>query len=149
MGSASDRIRRFRADIRRHELTTHVPGAGNESRTAPVLFVVDADPRALEAAATALRSRFGADYRVQTAGSADEAIEALEQLVGRDDVALIAADLELPARGGIEFLQRAHALHPPGRALLVAMDRRGTRIPFGALERCSARPRSGGSTSGS
>jgi thioredoxin reductase (NADPH) len=39
-------------------------------------------------------------------------------------------------------LERAHALHPgAGRALLLAMDRRGTRIPFGelpALQRATA-----------
>jgi thioredoxin reductase (NADPH) len=36
---------------------------------------------------------------------------------------------------GLEFLKRAHALHRQAlRTLLVAIDRRGTRIPFGALE---------------
>ena len=36
--------------------------------------------------------------------------------------------------GGVEFIEQAHALHPRAmRALLLAMDERGTRIPFGAL----------------
>jgi thioredoxin reductase (NADPH) len=49
-------------------------------------------------------------------------------------VALVGADLRLPGTDGVAFLERAHALHRGARrALLVAMDRRGTRIPFGAL----------------
>src|SRR6185503_14736373 len=36
--------------------------------------------------------------------------------------------------GGIPFLERAHVRHPhASRVLLVAMDRRGTRIPFDSL----------------
>ena len=60
----------------------------------------------------------------------------LEQF--RDDgvrVALVAADLALTRdEGGITFLERAHVIHPhASRVLLVAMDRRGTRIPFDSL----------------
>lgn len=96
-------------------MTTHDVESGNDPGTTPVLFLVDADPSALDAAATALSRRFGADYQVRSAGSAEEAIEALEQLASHgNDLALIAADLPLPAGGGIEFLRRAHALHPRG-----------------------------------
>jgi thioredoxin reductase (NADPH) len=47
-------------------------------------------------------------------------------------VALVAADLTLTREDGSStFLERAHALHPHARRmLLVTMDRRGTRIPF-------------------
>ncbi len=51
----------------------------------------------------------------------------------------MAADLHLPGTDGVEFLERAHALHQRAiRALLDAMDSRGTRIPFGALQRATA-----------
>jgi thioredoxin reductase (NADPH) len=46
----------------------------------------------------------------------------------------VAADLRLPGTGGVEFLQRARALHPgASRVLLVAMDQYHTRIPFTEL----------------
>ena len=101
----------------------------------PALFVVDADRKTLVATEAALARRFGADYRVLTADSATTGLDALERLARQgDEVALVAADLRLPEFDGLEFLERAHALHPgASRALLVAMDRRGTRIPFGDL----------------
>src|SRR5206468_1932464 len=43
-------------------------------------------------------------------------------------------DLRLPDIGGVEFLQRARALHPDAsRVLLLAMDRYHTRVPFTEL----------------
>ncbi|HVG95887.1 MAG TPA: fused response regulator/thioredoxin-disulfide reductase, partial [Chloroflexota bacterium] len=109
----------------------------------PVVFIVDADPAARAATEAALVRRFGADYRVRTADSAAAGLAALEGLARRGEaVALVAADLRLPGTDGVDVLERAHALHPgAGRALLVAMDRRGTRIPFGelgALQRATA-----------
>src|SRR5215217_2881090 len=103
--------------------------------TDPVLLVVDHDPRELVASERALRRRYGADYRVLAERSPEAALELLERLVRRgEDVALVAAELRLPGIDGVEFLERAHALHRGAvRALLVAMDSRGTRIPFGAL----------------
>jgi len=118
--------------------------SGRQPRPLPVLFLVDADAAARERIATALMRRFGADYEVRTAGSESEGLAILEQL-GSDDarVALIAADLALTGdEGGITFLERAHVSHPhASRVLLVAMDRRGTRIPFdslAALQRATA-----------
>jgi thioredoxin reductase (NADPH) len=102
----------------------------------PVLFLVDADAEARERIATALTRRFGADYEVRAAGTESEGLALLEQL-GNDGarVALIAADLALTGdEGGITFLERAHVRHPhASRMLLVAMDRRGTRMPFDSL----------------
>jgi thioredoxin reductase (NADPH) len=110
--------------------------SGRESRALPVLFLVDADVDARERIATALTRRFGADYEVRAAGTESEGLEMLEQL-GNDGarVALVAADLALTGdEGGITFLERAHVIHPQAsRVLLVAMDRRGTRIPFDSL----------------
>jgi len=104
--------------------------------TDPVLLVVDHDPRELVASERALRRRYGADYRVLAERSPEAALELLERLVRRgEDVALVAAELRLPGIDGVEFLERAHALHRGVvRALLVAMDEYHTRIPFGELE---------------
>jgi thioredoxin reductase (NADPH) len=101
----------------------------------PVLFIVDADPQARVVAESALARRFGPDYRVLAAGTPQDALTALQRLADQgDEVALVAADLRLPSMDGVEFLERAHALHPRSwRVLLVAMDRYHTRVPFTEL----------------
>ena len=104
--------------------------------TDPVLLVVDHDPNELAAFERALRRRYGADYEVIAERSPEAALDLLERLAeGGEDVALVAADLRLPGIDGVEFLERAHALHRGVvRALLVAMDEYHTRIPFKELE---------------
>jgi hypothetical protein len=44
----------------------------------PILLIVDADEEARIALESALARRFGADYGIMTAGSADEGIGVLE-----------------------------------------------------------------------
>jgi thioredoxin reductase (NADPH) len=104
--------------------------------TAPILFVIDDDPQELATLEDVLKRRYGADYRVITERSPEAGLALLERLAHQgDDMALVAADLGLPGMGGVEFLERAHALHRnAGRALLVAMDEYHTRIPFSELE---------------
>jgi thioredoxin reductase (NADPH) len=109
----------------------------------PVLVIVDADPGAREETVSALVRRFGPDYQVLPAGTAQDGLDALRGLADRrGEVALVAADLRLPDTGGVEFLQRARALHPgASRVLLLAMDRYHTRVPFTeltALQRATA-----------
>ena len=103
--------------------------------TLPVLFIVDADENGRAATVAALARRFGSDYRVLAAASAETGLAGLEALAQQDaDVALVAADIRLPDLGGVEFLERAHTLHRgASRALLVPMGRRGTRIPLDDL----------------
>src|SRR3712207_4689558 len=100
--------------------------------TDPVLFVIDDDPRELAALERALHGRYGADYRVIAERSPEAGLRLLERLAHwGDDVALVAADLRMPGMDGVEFLERASALHRGTiRALLVAMDEHHTRIPF-------------------
>jgi thioredoxin reductase (NADPH) len=109
----------------------------------PVVAIVDADQESRAALESALSRRFGSDYRVVAADSAEAGLEALRSLARQGDaVAIVAADLGLPGTDGVDFLERAHALHPgASRALLLAMDQRGTRIPFGAWRRYNARQR--------
>ena len=109
----------------------------------PILFVLDADSKNPGELERVLSRRYGADYRVVAERSQAAGLAALEQLARQgDDVALVAADLHLPGMDGVEFLARARTLHPRAvRALLVAMDRRGTRIPFddlGSIQRATA-----------
>jgi CheY-like chemotaxis protein len=103
--------------------------------TGPVLLVVDHEPRelgAFEHAQEALRRRLQGIGRALTRA----ALVLLERLARRgEDVALVAAELHLPAMDGVEFLERARALHTGvARALLVAMDEYHARIPFKEME---------------
>ncbi|HEU5012982.1 MAG TPA: FAD-dependent oxidoreductase [Roseiflexaceae bacterium] len=102
----------------------------------PVLLIVDADRKDRVATESALLRRFAPDYRVLTAASAAAGLDALERLAHQgNEVALVAADLDLSEMDGIAFLERARALHRCAmRALFVDMDNRGTRIPFAALD---------------
>ena len=109
----------------------------------PVLFIVDADPQDRAVTESALARRFGPDYQVLAAGTPQGGLDALQRLADEGgEVALVAADLHLPGIDGVEFLERAHALHPNSwRVLLVAMDRYHTRLPFtelAALQRATA-----------
>ncbi|MGH8824470.1 MAG: hypothetical protein ACRDVN_08340 [Jiangellaceae bacterium] len=117
-------------------MTAQASGPDEAVAAAPVLFVADADPDARRATESALLRRFGPDYRVLTAGSHRAALETLEGLAGRgEEVAVMAVDLRLPGTNGMDFLQRAHRLHPDAtRVVLVEMDRHHARVPFEELE---------------
>ncbi|MGY1639121.1 FAD-dependent oxidoreductase [Geodermatophilus sp. SYSU D00742] len=88
----------------------------------PVLLSVDDDPGVSRAVARDLRRRYGEDFRVLRAGSADEGLAALRELKLRGDpVAVLLADYRMPEMNGIEFLERAMDLFPHARrALLTA-----------------------------
>src|SRR5438876_477980 len=102
---------------------------------APVHLLIDADEPARLRTEAALARRFGSDYSVRAAANPEDGLAMLEQLRDqRQDLALVAADLRLPGIDGIEFLRRAHGLHPHAfRLLLVAMDQYHTRVPFTEL----------------
>jgi thioredoxin reductase (NADPH) len=104
--------------------------------TDPVVLVIDDNPTDLAAFERLLRTRYGASYQVLAEGSPEAGLTRLAELAQRgENVALVAADLRMSSMDGIQFLERAHALHRCAmRALLVDMDQRWTRIPFGALE---------------
>ena len=86
----------------------------------PVLFAVDDDRAGLLRLARDLRRRYGADYRLITAGSGPAALPRLARLqVEGEQVALLVAGQWLPQMTGIEFLGRAHHLHPAAHRLLL------------------------------
>ncbi|MEO1084823.1 MAG: response regulator, partial [Acidobacteriota bacterium] len=69
----------------------------------PVLLTVDDDPQVLRAVARDVRKRYGKDYKILRADSGDAALEALEELKGRDEpVALVLSDFRMPGLSGVE-----------------------------------------------
>jgi thioredoxin reductase (NADPH) len=88
--------------------------------TRPVLLAVDDEAAAVALVGAELRKRYGADYRVVCEQSARAALRALE--AARDSgeqVALLLADLTMPEMTGLEFLSRAHELHPQASRVLM------------------------------
>ena len=90
----------------------------------PIIFLVSSEPTVLEALETDLVRRFGADTRIIGADGPAAGLARLEALAERSEpVALVIADQQMPELQGIEFLARAHALHPLAkRILLVERD---------------------------
>ncbi len=88
----------------------------------PVIFTVDDDPEVLRAIERDLRREYGKDYRVVRAESGQSALDALKQLMLRNEpVALLLSDQRMPGMNGVEFLEKARELYPDAkRALLTA-----------------------------
>jgi thioredoxin reductase (NADPH) len=93
----------------------------NEStRSRPVILVVDDEPAVLAAVARDLRRGFGELYRIVRAGSGEEALEALRELVRRgEQVALLVADQRMPGLSGTDYLVRAREIAPTAKRVLL------------------------------
>ena len=102
---------------------------------APVILLVDADPVALESARAGIARRFGVDYFLVVANSFEQGLRLLDDMVqsGRE-VALVAADCDLPGAGGVALLEAAHDIDRHAtRILLIAMDEHQIKVPLGRL----------------
>jgi thioredoxin reductase (NADPH) len=90
----------------------------------PVIFVITAERSVLGALETDLERRFGTDCRILSAQDPDRALGELTALAEwHEQVALLIADQSLREMTGVAFLERAHALHPLAkRILLVERD---------------------------
>lgn len=90
----------------------------------PVLFLVDDEPGVLHALRDDLGRRFGQDFRVVATISAGEGLTELADLAaGRQPVALLIVSHSMREMPGVEFLAKAHELHPLAkRVLLVDRD---------------------------
>jgi thioredoxin reductase (NADPH) len=87
----------------------------------PVVMAVDDDPVALGVLRQELDKRYGADYRLLCDGDTEAGLRALERLqADGGQVALVLADQWMPTMTGLQFLTRAHRLHPTAkRGLLI------------------------------
>src|SRR6516225_5337004 len=93
---------------------------GESTRSRPVILVVDDEPAVLAAVARDLRRGFGERYRVVRAGSGEEALEALRELVRRgEQVALLVADQRMPGLSGTDYLVRAREIVPTAKRVLL------------------------------
>ena len=90
----------------------------------PVLFVLDDDAGVTRALTGDLSRRFGEDFRVIGESSAATGLATLRELAGTGDpVALLIVDHNMSEMPGVEFLARAHRMHPQAkRVLLVERD---------------------------
>ena len=90
----------------------------------PVLFLVMESAPQRERLMADLDRRFGADYQVRGAASVPVALETLTDLAGRSqDVAVVIADQNLVGMPAVALLERAHALHPMAKRVLIVNRR--------------------------
>ena len=88
--------------------------------TKPIILAVDDEPQVLNAVARDLRKHYGSDYRIVTAGSGPEALEAVQGLKQRNaPLALFVSDQRMPDMDGITFLAEAAQLYPEARKVLL------------------------------
>jgi len=90
----------------------------------PIIFLISSEQSVQQTLASDLERRFGNDTRIFSSGTTDGALAALADLAERGEpVALLIADHPLAGMAGVEFLARAHRLHPSAkRILLVERD---------------------------
>jgi thioredoxin reductase (NADPH) len=81
----------------------------------PALFVLDEDPTSLDVLVGDLARRFGNDFTVRGATSPEAALCALEQIAAADE----AVALLLVHEDAVDFLARAHTLHPQAKRVLL------------------------------
>jgi thioredoxin reductase (NADPH) len=86
----------------------------------PILLAVDDDVSVLEAVVQDLRRQYGATYRIMRAASGQAALDTLAQVKTRQEpVALLVSDQRMPGMTGVEFLERAMAIYPEARRVLL------------------------------
>ena len=90
------------------------------TRSLPVILVVDDEPSVLAAVGRDLRQGFGQRYRIVRAGSGEEALGVLSELLKRgDQVAMLIADQRMPGLSGTDYLVRAREIVPAAKRVLL------------------------------
>jgi thioredoxin reductase (NADPH) len=88
--------------------------------TKPVILAVDDDREVLAAIERDLRKQYRSHYRVVSAASGREALEAVRQLKRRGAaIALFLVDQRMPDMTGTEFLIEARKLYPETKRVLL------------------------------
>jgi thioredoxin reductase (NADPH) len=86
----------------------------------PIFLLVSGDGLRLDALRDDLSRRYQADYQVTVAGSAAAALTMLAVQAGSGaEVALVIADERLADMSAVDFLARAHGLHPGAKRILL------------------------------
>jgi thioredoxin reductase (NADPH) len=101
-------------------MTCQPSSQGPPRPDAPVLLVVDDDPRARGVVEAELRKRYGADYQVICVGFADDPSGLLARL--RDDrrlVSIVLAGQRMSAMTGTQFLAQVREVHRTAKRLLL------------------------------
>lgn len=81
--------------------------------TRPTILCVDDDPLVLSSLGAQLRRAFGSTHALETATSAEEALEVVEELAAEGvRLLVIVSDWLMPGVRGDELLVRVHARHP-------------------------------------
>ena len=97
---------------------------GRAAQPLPIIMLVSCEASVLRTLEDDLARRFGNDTRIIAVDGPAAGLERLAALADRDEaVAIVIADHEMTSVTGVEFLARAHALHPMAkRVLLVERD---------------------------
>ena len=96
----------------------------------PVLFVIDDDAGVVRALRGDLSRRFGEDFRVIGESSAAAGLAVLRELAGEHVlVALLIVDHDMSEMAGVDFLGRAHEMHPLARRVLLVERDYSARSP--------------------
>ena len=86
----------------------------------PVLLAVDDDREVVRAVERDLRNRYARDFTVVVAGSGEEALDIVRQLVPRGDpLALVVTDQRMPSMTGVELLVHVAAIAPDAKRVLL------------------------------
>jgi len=86
----------------------------------PILLLVNDQEPVLDALRGDLARRFGVDYRILAERSPAAALATLQQLLPTpEEVALLVAAQQMGEMTGVDFLVRAHELHPAAKRVLL------------------------------
>ncbi|MFE3452795.1 FAD-dependent oxidoreductase [Nonomuraea sp. NPDC059194] len=86
----------------------------------PVIVTVDDDPGVSRAIARDLRKKYGQQYRIVRAETAEQGMDAVREMRLRgDEVAAILADYRMPQMNGVQFLEAAMDMYPFARRVLL------------------------------